>query len=59
MSASLAFGWRALLADEYAQLGKHIAGGATFCEVNRAAATNRPEFTSRGVYQSKHLEQVT
>ncbi len=29
MLASLAFGWLTLLADEYAQLGKHIAGGAT------------------------------
>ena len=28
--ASLAFGWFTLLADEYAQLGKHIAGGAGF-----------------------------
>jgi len=28
--ASLAFGWFALLADEYKQLGKHIAGGAAF-----------------------------
>lgn len=28
--ASLAFGWDALLADEYKQLGKHIAGGAGF-----------------------------
>lgn len=30
MLASLAFGWFTLLADEYAQLGKHIAGGTTF-----------------------------
>ncbi|VVP11320.1 acyltransferase family protein [Pseudomonas fluorescens] len=28
--ASFAFGWFALLADEYQQLGKHIAGGAGF-----------------------------
>lgn len=28
--ASYAFGWFALLADEYKQLGKHIAGGAGF-----------------------------
>jgi len=28
--ASLVFGWFALLADEYKQLGKHIAGGAGF-----------------------------
>ena len=28
--ASFAFGWFALLADEYKQLGKHIAGGAGF-----------------------------
>jgi peptidoglycan/LPS O-acetylase OafA/YrhL len=28
--ASAAFGWFALLADEYKQLGKHIAGGAGF-----------------------------
>jgi peptidoglycan/LPS O-acetylase OafA/YrhL len=28
--ASYAFGWLALLADEYAQLGKHIAAGAGF-----------------------------
>lgn len=28
--ASLAFGWLALLADEYKQLGKHIAAGAGF-----------------------------
>lgn len=30
MLASLAFGWFALLADEYKQLGKHITGGAGF-----------------------------
>lgn len=30
MLASLTFGWFALLADEYMQLGKHIAGGAGF-----------------------------
>lgn len=30
MTASLIFGWFALLADEYAQLGKHIASGAAF-----------------------------
>lgn len=30
MACSLAFGWFALLADEYAQLGKHIASGAAF-----------------------------
>lgn len=28
--ACFAFGWFALLADEYQQLGKHIAGGAAF-----------------------------
>jgi peptidoglycan/LPS O-acetylase OafA/YrhL len=28
--ASLAFGWFALLADEYAQLGKHVAAGTGF-----------------------------
>ncbi len=28
--ASFAFGWFALLAEEYRQLGKHIAGGAAF-----------------------------
>ncbi len=28
--ACFVFGWFALLADEYQQLGKHIAGGATF-----------------------------
>jgi peptidoglycan/LPS O-acetylase OafA/YrhL len=27
---SIVFGWFALLADEYKQLGKHIAGGAGF-----------------------------
>ena len=27
MASSLAFGWFALLADEFAQLGKHIASG--------------------------------
>lgn len=30
MVASLAFGWAYLLPIEYAQLGKHVAGGATF-----------------------------
>lgn len=30
MLISLVFGWFALLADEYKQLGKHIAGGAGF-----------------------------
>jgi peptidoglycan/LPS O-acetylase OafA/YrhL len=30
LTASFAFGWFALLADEYKQLGKHIAGGAGF-----------------------------
>lgn len=30
MVSSLVFGWFALSADEYAQLGKHIASGATF-----------------------------
>ncbi len=30
MSASLAFGWIALLADEYKMLGKHIAASAVF-----------------------------
>jgi peptidoglycan/LPS O-acetylase OafA/YrhL len=30
LSASLAFGWFALLPDEFAQLGKHMAGGAGF-----------------------------
>lgn len=30
LTASLAFGWFALLADEYKQLGKHIAAGAGF-----------------------------
>ena len=30
MACSLAFGWFALLADEYAQLGKHVASGTTF-----------------------------
>jgi peptidoglycan/LPS O-acetylase OafA/YrhL len=28
--ASLVFGWFVLLSDEYQQLGKHVAGGATF-----------------------------
>lgn len=30
MIASLLFGWFALLADEYAQLGEHVAAGAAF-----------------------------
>ncbi len=30
MASSLAFGWFALLADEFAQLGKHVASGAAF-----------------------------
>lgn len=30
MACSLAFGWFALLADEFAQLGKHVASGAVF-----------------------------
>jgi peptidoglycan/LPS O-acetylase OafA/YrhL len=30
MLASLSFGWFALLAEEYTQLGKHVAGGAAF-----------------------------
>jgi len=30
MLATLAFGWYVLLADEFAQLGKHLAGGAGF-----------------------------
>ncbi|GHU18499.1 hypothetical protein FACS189475_04090 [Betaproteobacteria bacterium] len=30
MTASLAFGWFALLPDEYTALGKHVFGGATF-----------------------------
>ncbi len=30
LSASLVFGWFALLADEYKQLGKHVASGAGF-----------------------------
>ncbi|MGV6851466.1 MAG: acyltransferase family protein [bacterium] len=30
MGSSLVFGWFSLLADEYAQLGKHIASGAVF-----------------------------
>lgn len=30
MSCSLAFGWFALLTDEFSQLGKHVASGATF-----------------------------
>jgi len=30
MAACLAFGWVALFPDEYAQLGKHMAGGAAF-----------------------------
>lgn len=30
MASALAFGWFALLADEYAQLGKHISTGAAF-----------------------------
>ena len=30
MVSSLAFGWFVLLADEYAQLGKHVASGAAF-----------------------------
>ena len=29
-ACSLAFGWFALLADEFAQLGKHVASGAAF-----------------------------
>ncbi len=32
MLACLAFGWFSLLADEYEQLGKHVAGGATFIQ---------------------------
>ena len=30
MTACFAFGWLSLLTDEYKQLGKHIAGGASF-----------------------------
>jgi peptidoglycan/LPS O-acetylase OafA/YrhL len=30
MAACLVFGWFALLTDEYKQLGRHIAGGASF-----------------------------
>jgi peptidoglycan/LPS O-acetylase OafA/YrhL len=30
LAATWAFGWLVLLADEYTQLGKHIAGGAAF-----------------------------
>ena len=30
MACSLAFGWFALLADEFSQLGKHVASGAAF-----------------------------
>ena len=30
LMSSLAFGYFALLADEYAQLGKHVGGGAAF-----------------------------
>ena len=30
MASSLAFGWFALLADEFNQLGKHVASGAAF-----------------------------
>ena len=30
MACSLTFGWFALLADEFAQLGKHVASGAVF-----------------------------
>jgi peptidoglycan/LPS O-acetylase OafA/YrhL len=30
LAASLAFGWLALLPDEYTQLGKHVAAGAGF-----------------------------
>ena len=30
MACTLAFGWFALLADEFAQLGKHVASGAAF-----------------------------
>ena len=30
MASSLAFGWFALLADEYSQLGKHVASGVAF-----------------------------
>jgi peptidoglycan/LPS O-acetylase OafA/YrhL len=30
LSACLAFGWYALLQDEFARLGKHVAGGAAF-----------------------------
>jgi peptidoglycan/LPS O-acetylase OafA/YrhL len=30
MLACLAFGWYALFPDEYAQLGKHVGGGASF-----------------------------
>ena len=32
LAASFAFGWFVLFADEYRQLGKHIAGGAGFIE---------------------------
>lgn len=30
LAASLALGWFVLLAEEYQQLGKHVAGGAAF-----------------------------
>ena len=30
MACSLAFGWFALLADEFAQIGKHVASSAVF-----------------------------
>ncbi len=32
LAASFVFGWFVLLADEFKQLGKHIAGGAAFIE---------------------------
>lgn len=32
MGCSLIFGWFVLLADEYAQLGKHVASGAVFIQ---------------------------
>ena len=30
MTGSLVFGWFVLLADEYAELGKHVAAGSLF-----------------------------
>jgi peptidoglycan/LPS O-acetylase OafA/YrhL len=44
------FGWFTLLADEYKQLGKHVAGGASFI-------TNLPLWKESGYFdQASHLK---